>query len=248
MTNYLELNQDLDVHIEELFSGPFDLLLHLVRKHELELPEIPVGFITEKYLEALRKLQQLNVELASDFLVIAATLVELKSRFLVSGTEEPEDEEELSDPVSVLMKRLEQYRRFRQISFWLRDKLTVNRIVWRREVPLELEGRDLEGVETDTLKSVFEDLLPAVRKMGFSTKNVIRRISLRDRISEVIEFMAVSGKVSFFQLMRMHPDPVTSFLAVLEIAKTGLLSIVESEDDYYLIFREDKGSLFDGIE
>lgn len=240
------LNQDLDIHIEELFSGPFDLLLHLVRKHELELHEIPLGFITEKYLAAIKRLQELNVELASDFLVIAATLVELKSRFIVAG-ENNEEEEELEDPASVLAARLELYRRFRQIAIYLNDNLILERSVWKRQAKNLEKSRDIEKFDPVEMKVALEEMLPRLKKMGFRTKTIIRRISLADRISTLLEFMEIAGKVSFSELIRSSGDPITTFLAVLEIVKLGIVSLVDSENDFYLRLREEEGTLFSGI-
>ena len=124
-----------------VFEGPLDLLLHLVKKHELDVLDIPVSFVTEKYLEYLDLMRQTNLDIAGEYLLMAATLVHLKSRELLPSPEplaadETDGDEEL-DPRQELIRRLLEYQKYKEAAAELDDRPVIGRNVWTRGAALE---------------------------------------------------------------------------------------------------------------
>src|SRR5512147_2106747 len=106
----------------EIFEGPMDLLLHLIKKHELNVYDIPIALITQQYLEYLDIMKSLDMEIAGEFLVMASTLTHIKSRMLLPPPENPEDEDEGADPRAELIRRLLEYKRFKDAAHGLEEK------------------------------------------------------------------------------------------------------------------------------
>jgi segregation and condensation protein A len=231
----INLSEDLDIQIDQLFSGPFDLLLHLIRKHELDLKEIPLGFLAEKYLQALQKLENLNIDIATDFLVIAATLVQWKSQaFLPIPKEEELSEEDLS---SIIARRLLLFRKFRKGAAWLHAQTTMETTIWRRGgviiIP-EDESNKLEKFPLNELAELLKTILPKEGRRRFGRSSMVTEFSLHDRISEILELLDSKNKIDFRELFpKGEPQEISSyiisFLALLEISRIGIATLVQNE-------------------
>ena len=242
-----QLTPDLDVHVDQLFSGPFDLLLHLVRKHELNLLDIPLAFLAERYLAAVRQLQELNIDLASDFLVIAATLVEWKSRVMLPRPEEEPFEDE-DDPAQELARRLLLYQKFRRAAAFLRGALQADRRVWvrGRSVAQDLPANEeLEPITTDQLHTTFLALLPRLQALHFRANADHERLTLSERFNELIDVLELHERLSFWDLFeqtrpRDVGEVVITFLSLLEIARLGLASIHQTASGKLYIVRTEK--------
>lgn len=225
----------------ENFEGPLDLLLHLIEKDKIDIYNIPIAEITEQYLDYVAALREEDLDIVSDFLVMAATLLEIKSRMLLPRELDEEGEE--IDPRAELVARLLEYKRFKYMALLLRrregsaaERLckppTIPREVEKYTPPIDLSEL-LRDVTADRLRTLLmdivrrrEDVVDQVRaKFG-----VIRRekISLQGRIRDVLEYARRHGQFSFRHMLRKRRgkmDIVVSFLAVLELMKMGKITL-----------------------
>jgi len=222
------------VHIEE-FEGPLDLLLHLIKKNELDIYNIPIAAITRQYLEYMELLKELNLDIAGEFLVMAATLLQIKSRMLLPATNDEEDAE-VEDPRAELVRRLLEYQRYRDASYLLSSRYLLGRDVFARKFDSP-EFADLVQKEEPVDVELFE-LIEAFRRVlarvSIDTFHdvVADGISIADRISEVLSILHVTRTVSFESLFcgRMTRDlVVVTFLSILELCKLKLIRITQVE-------------------
>ncbi|MBP8810130.1 MAG: segregation/condensation protein A [Kofleriaceae bacterium] len=242
----------------DVFEGPLDLLLHLVRKHELEILDIPIAFITQKYLEYLDAMQRLDIDVAGEYLVMAATLCHLKSRELLPNPEpEPVEETDEDAPLeeidtrAELIKRLLEYQKFKEAANRLGDRPVVGRNVWGRGSSLEdavADGIDPGAVAPLAPFPVHKliealDRLMRAAKIKVTHNVLIDRLSVSQRISELTDRLEREGEFTFTSMFRFaRPDvemtyaeikheAVVTLLAVLEMAKLRLIAIRQDEGD-----------------
>lgn len=234
------------------FEGPLDLLLHLVRKHELNIFEIPIAFITAQYVLALEQMQALNMDVAGEYLLMAATLAYIKSRELLppdaqqqEGEGEGEQEEE-GDPREALVRRLLEYQKFKAAAAALGSRPVVGRNVWTRGASADAAAGDVLSPAPLAEVPVWEliDLLAKVhgrRQKKLTHEVTVERLSLAERINQVNEQLdaapllepvlpfetvltrlATLGQSSDFMY-----EVVLTFLAVLEMARLRLLVVYQ---------------------
>jgi segregation and condensation protein A len=245
----------------EVFEGPLDLLLHLVRKHELNILDIPIGFVTDKYLEYLDALQSLDIDVAGEYLVMAATLCHIKSRELLPPTENEEEdlvaeenedgEIEQIDPRADLIRRLLEYQKYKEAADHLGGRPVVGRNVWSRG--LAIEDALPEDIDPDAIAPLaafpVHKLIEAFDRVMRSAKvkvthNVIvDRLSVSQRIAELTDRLEREGTFTFtsmFQFLRdgvevsaaeVRHEAVVTFLALLEMAKLRLIALSQPEGD-----------------
>ena len=222
------------VQIEE-FEGPLDLLLHLIKKNEVDIYNIPIAAITRQYLEYMELLKELNLDIAGEFLVMAATLLQIKSRMLLPVTRDEEEAED-EDPRAELVRRLLEYQRYRDASYQLSSRNLLGRDVFARkfESP-ELAGlapnEEPADVELFELIEAFQRVLARVSVETFHDV-VTDGISIADRISEVLSLLYEQKTVCFDALFsdRMTRDLlVVTFLSILELCKMKLIKITQLE-------------------
>ena len=217
----------------ELFEGPLDLLLHLIKKNEINITDIPIAAITEQYLATLDVMQSLNLDVAGEFLVMAATLVHIKSRMLLPMTDDEDDEEEGSDPRAELVRRLLEYQRFKDAADQLESREILTRDVFVRSAPPveEVEPRGFGEV------SVFE-LLTALRRVierlpKDSVHEVsLEKISVREKMTLILDILRLNGKTLFeslFAEIKTRMEVIVTFLAMLELVKVRAIKIVQEE-------------------
>jgi segregation and condensation protein A len=241
----------------DVFEGPLDLLLHLVKKHELDIFDVPVSFITQKYLDYLELMRQLNLEIAGEYLLMAATLAHIKSRELLPSPDPSqadkdaadEDEESEIDTRQELIRRLLEYQKYKDAALNLGDRPVVGRNVWTRGAAAE----DLlpEGLEGDaepplaefpvfSLLEALTDVLSRSRvKMTHDV--VVERLSITDRINHLVDRLETEGTFTFescFEFLQedaevgadqVRHQVVVTFLAILEMAKLKLIRIRQPE-------------------
>jgi segregation and condensation protein A len=217
----------------DIFEGPLDLLLHLVKKNEVELSDIPVATITDQYLAYLDLLQQLDLDVAGEYLVMAATLLHLKSRLLLP-TDEMLDEEEGEDPRAELARQLLEYQRFKEAAEMLAHRDLLERDVFARP-PLRDESESEQDVVYDVS---FGDLLAALQEVlkraapEVVHEVVLEQVSLRDRLCFILDTLRERPEVQFSELF---PPGVTrlqmlvTFLALLELVRTSMVHIGQEE-------------------
>lgn len=238
---HVQLELPYEVKLE-VFEGPLDLLLHLVRKHELDIFDIPIAFITARYLEYLDMMKGLNLDVAGDYLYYAALLAHIKSKQMLPPDEEEDtgDGEEGSDPAKLLQQRLLEYQAFREASEELGARPQVGRAVW-------LRGAELEETEGETVIAPFAEvslfqLVDAMAKVLARAKPevthdvLIDRISIADRINDLLDHLRTTPRTTFFSLFeRFDPGPsfriqvVATFLALLEMTRQHLIRLHQPE-------------------
>lgn len=221
----------------ETFEGPLDLLLHLIDKAEIDIHDISISDITDQYMSYLEAMQELELDITSEFLVMAATLLSMKSRQLLPKppvTEEPwltAEEDDGLDPREELIRKLIEYRKYKSVAGQLREREWDRSQVYTRE-PADLTpfvqvaaANPVEGLHVDDLIRAFQK---ALRRMaGRNRVSSIRKdeISVKDRIRDIVDtlkYRSNEGKMLFSQLVGENSDRqdiVVSFLAILELMK-----------------------------
>jgi segregation and condensation protein A len=215
----------------EAFEGPLDLLLYLIRRQNLDILDIPIAEITRQYLEYIDLMQDMELELAGEYLLMAAMLAEIKSRMLLPrpGSETPEEE----DPRAELVRRLQEYERFKRAAEDIDRLSRLERENWVAQAEL-VERKVAAAVPEVTLKEMllaFKDVIQ--RAAMFASHTVVReRLSVRQRMSEILERLQGGEFVGFSSLFKVEEGRMgvtVTFIAVLELVREGLLDLVQAE-------------------
>lgn len=221
----------------DIFEGPLDLLLHLIKKNEVDIYDIPVASITEQYLEYIEMMKEMNLEFAGEFLVMAATLVHIKSKMLLPVDEEaPPEEEEGIDPREELVRKLLEYQRYKEAAKELAEKNLLGRDVFTRGSEESLdeleEGAGFVNVSVFDLMEAIKGILeraPKERKIELTSE----RFKIADKINDVMEYLGRTRSAPFTSLF---PDGATkgeivvTFLAILELAKLLMIRLHQTDD------------------
>ncbi|HEY8922739.1 MAG TPA: segregation/condensation protein A [Polyangia bacterium] len=236
------------------FEGPLDLLLHLCKTHEIEIVNIPIAFITEKYLEYLDVMQSLPVDVAADYLVMAATLAYLKSRELVPTPEAPEAAEEALDPREELIRRLLEYQKYKNAAALLGERPIEGRNIFGRGMEIDGDNGPAPLADHSAWKLI-EAFGKLLEKAGPKvTHNVIfDRVSISSRINQVIDRLELrGGALRFDELFDLSlPEPelrsqlVVTLLAMLELARLRVVRVLASDDQETLIIAQVEGAALD---
>ncbi|MDO8446697.1 MAG: segregation/condensation protein A [Deltaproteobacteria bacterium] len=218
----------------QAFEGPLDLLLHLIKKNEIDIYDIPIADITRQYLEYLEIMKTLNLDVAGEFLVVAATLLHIKSRMLLPVPEEPQQEEE--DPRADLVRQLLEYQNIKEAAFSLDKREILERDVFVRkafpeEVDVEERDVDLEGL---TLFGLIEAFKKVIAELPEETAHEVfaERVSISDKISLILETLNTEDNVSFYDLLkgaRSRQDVIVTFLAILELMKLKMIKAHQAQ-------------------
>jgi len=216
----------------EAFEGPLDLLLYLIRKQNLDILDIDVSSITEQYVKYVELMDVMQFELAAEYLVMAAMLAEIKSRMLLprSSLEEEDDE----DPRAALIRRLQEYERFKKAAEEIDALPRMGRDTWQAEVqPPDVEKqRSHPDVDLKELLLAFSEVLQ--RAQMFDSHQVHKeRLSTRERMSAILNLLQDKHYLPFIALFTVEEGRlgvVVSFLAILELVKESLIDIVQTED------------------
>lgn len=226
------------------FEGPLDLLLHLIREHKLDILDIPIALITEKYLAHLELMREINLDIAGEFLVMASTLLHLKSRMLLPREETPagadaEGAQEPLDPRAELVRRLLEYQKYKAAADSLLQADILDRTVFTRkvrheQVPLDPDEIGLQELSIYKLIEALDRVLKALEPK--KQHEVMReRLSLTQAMYNIAAKVrgAENGQVNFFALFegqRVRSQVIITFLALLEMCKHRLLRVFQSED------------------
>ncbi len=222
----------------EVFEGPLDLLLHLVRRHELEVLDIPISFVCEKYLEYLAFMRALDLEVAGDYLVMAATLAYLKSRELLPRDEEDEDvgvEEDGQDPREELVRRLLEYQKFRDAAARMDQLPMVGRDTFGRGGEIELPPFDpgLTPITLFRLAEAFTHVLDRAR-INQSHDVVLERVSVAERMEQLTTLLTHQESIAFESLflerewnseLELRAMLVVTLMSILELVKLGVAHV-----------------------
>lgn len=219
------------------FKGPLDLLLHLIQKHEMDIYDIPIAEITAQYLATIEVMKSLNLDLAGEFLVMAATLLHIKSRMLLPRDEEAMTEETEPDPRTELVQRLLEYQRYRDAAFTLEALPLLGRDVFVSSSP-EPEGDEDEEAEWEPiglfeLVAAFRDLIK--ENVEESVHEISReRLSVTDRINNILVSLNERSSLAFEDLLggvASRNEVVVTFLAMLELVKMRLARLMQNSRD-----------------
>lgn len=220
----------------ESFEGPLDLLLHLIRKNEVDIYDIPISTITKQYLDYVKLMKDLNLEVAGEFLVMASTLIQIKSKMLLPPQEDEESEEEAEDPRAELVRRLLEYQKYKDAAQVLGGRELLGREVFARTFPSpELAGVEVEEAPLDLelyhLIDAFQKVLARIPSESFHEVGE-DTISINDRIAQILELLLDRDLVEFDELFEgeiTRDYVVVTFLAVLELCKMRTLKVLQKE-------------------
>jgi segregation and condensation protein A len=220
-----------------IFEGPLDLLLFLIKKEKIDIYDIPIVSVTRQYLEYLEILRMLDLEVAGDFLVMAATLLHIKSKMLLPKENLSEDELEEEDPRDELVKRLLEYRKYKDAAEQLKDKLDTNKNIFTRKGE-GFDGRIIDEDGTEYFEASLFDLITSFRKvLKHIPKTVFHevvkdRYSVNDKIHIIFHALQERSKITFeglFSDSKNKDEAIVTFLAVLELIKMQEIVIVQKE-------------------
>jgi segregation and condensation protein A len=239
------------------FEGPLDLLLHLCKTHEIDVLDIPIAFITEKYLAYLEAMQAMSVEIAAEYLVMAATLAYLKARELVPNPEplegQGEDGEEGLDPREELIRRLLEYQKYKSAAEQLGGRPIEGRNVFGRGMTLDGANAPGELAEHSVWKLI-ESFADILKKAGPKITHdvVVDRVSLSERINQIIDRLEAGSSFRFDALVDLTlPEAevkhqlVVTLLAILELAKLRVIRVLQDQESELFYIAQREGSSLD---
>ena len=218
------------VKLDEVFEGPMDLLVHLIKRNEVDISDIPIALITKQYLEYLEWLKAMNIDVAGDFLVLAATLAHIKSRMLIPAHEGDTDEE---DPRSEITGPLVEYLQMKYAAEDLAKRHLLGNDVFIRATSQE---RFVFGQEEQLVKVGLFELIDAFKqileKAGPDHKVDVTAdtISVKDRIAQIVEILEQKSSLTFEELFIKgsgKSEIIVTFLAILEMVKVGLIQVAQ---------------------
>jgi segregation and condensation protein A len=230
--------QTLDYAIKlDIFEGPLDLLLYLIKKHEIDIYNIPIALITEQYLHYLNMIKSLNLDLAGDYLVMASTLIHIKSKMLLPVPEEPSDEESEDDPRFELIKQLLEYQTFKEAAADLGKRPLLERDVFVRLAPIpaeigksDTEEEELIEVSIFELIEAFHHLVSRIDKKELLEID-LEKMSITDIINDVMERLTREKNLTFDELIgekRGRRNVIYTFLAILELIKLKMIKAYQT--------------------
>ena len=218
------------VQLEAICEGPMDLLVHLIKKNELDIYDIPVAMVTEQYLQYLEWIKIMNIDYAGDFIVMASTLAQVKSRMLLPASADEEDED---DPRHEIIKPLLEYLQMKSAAEQLSERHLLGEETFLRgrdrQEFLTIQQEEYIQVGLFELIGAFQKILekiPGDQRMEFTAD----KISVKERITQIIDIMEAKGSTTFLELFSDHPDKsevIVTFLAILEMVKLTLIRIVQ---------------------
>ena len=230
-------SEALEIYLEN-FSGPMDVLLYLIQKKDVDILDLDISEITEQYIQYIELMDSLKIELAADYLVMAATLAQIKSRMLIPQSQEEEEEQ---DPRSELIRRLQEYQRYKSASESISNLPRLDRDFFLastglpkfklREAPLKISPEELAGI-----------LHEVTTRPKFSAHHEINfeELSTQDRIALILSILNKRNVIQFFQTYQKkegNQGVVVALLASLDLAKDGLIELIQNKDSNQLYLK-----------
>ncbi|MBO5138265.1 MAG: segregation/condensation protein A [Bacilli bacterium] len=227
---------DIEFRVNE-FEGPLDLLLHLIKHNEMDIMDIEIDKITDQYLKYLDEMEKMNLEVTSNYLVIASELLYIKSKILLPNSDDNVEEDDLDDPRDSLVQRLLEYQAYKNITNVLKDKEEVRRGFYTK-IPEDInlyvdnEVSIKSDVSLDDLVDAFKKYLVRQREnKPLITKVTEKEITVSDRKIYISRVLKSKRKVNFIELFEDYSKEyiVATFLAILEMAKLKQLVITQND-------------------
>lgn len=219
------------------FEGPLDLLLHLIKESKMDIMNIEIEEITKQYMDYLESQEKMNLEIASEYLVLASELIEIKSKLLLPNVKDEESSLEDDDPREELVNRLLEYQAYKEITKVLQEKEELRREIYTKS-PENIKNYvdEVSGITSDV---TLDDLVEAFKRYlerkrdnkPLNTKITVKEITVSSRRYEIKKLLRVKGRVSFEELFPVvsREYVVATFLAILEMAKSGELVITQND-------------------
>jgi segregation and condensation protein A len=220
------------VQLENIFEGPMDLLVYLIRKNEVNIYDIPISLITDRYLDYIEWMKSMNVDIAGDFLVMAATLIQIKSRMLLPVHDDSDEE----DPRQEIARPLLEYLQMKSAALQLNDRELLGEHTFIRSPsetssPGNLPDREIRVDLFDLIKAfqrIIDNLSP-----DLAMDVVADKLSIKDRMTELIRMLKVRGSLTFQELV-LSPagkaEIIITFLAILEMVKRNVAGVIQHAD------------------
>jgi segregation and condensation protein A len=231
-----------------IFEGPLDLLLHLIRKNEVDIYDIPIAEITKQYMEYLELLKALDLNVAGEFILMASTLVHIKSKMLLPIEEEAQEEDDY-DPRDELVERLLEYQRFKEAAGELDSRNILGRDVFTRGQPYTLEG-DEEDANAALVNITVFDLMEALQEVidripkDYTVDLTTEQFNIIDKINLIMETLEEKQSATFISLFPAggsKGEVIATFLAILELCKMLLIRANQSEDGVIRVYLPPEG-------
>lgn len=228
------------------FEGPFDLLLHLIKKDKMDIYDIKIYDITNQYLDYIKNMEEMDMEVTSEFIVIAATLIEIKSKMLLPKVKKEDDETSADeqDPRKELINKLIEYKKFKSAAFYLKERMEDTGITFfkKPEIIEEKSSNNindlLKNVNMLTLYNIYNELINEyMNKMNPS--NIIERnitvdmYKIEDKMSHIENSLNIGDKISFGNLIRTIDDKleiIVTFMAMLELIRLRSIKVLQEEN------------------
>ena len=218
------------VQLENIFEGPMDLLVHLIKKNELDIYDIPIALVTEQYLQYLEWMKIMNIDFAGDFIVMASTLAQIKSRMLLPASADEEDED---DPRHEIIKPLLEYLQMKSAAEQLSERHLLGEETFLRgrdrQEFLAIQQEEYIQVGLFELIDAFQKILekiPSDQRMEFTPD----KISVKEKITQITDILEAKDSTTFIELFSENPDKseiIVTFLAILEMVRLALIRIVQ---------------------
>lgn len=226
------------------FEGPFDLLLHLIKKNEMDIYNIKIYEITNQYLEYLKSMEELDLEITSEFIVIAATLIEIKSKTLLPKVKNDENAADLedNDPTKELIQKLLEYKKYKSVSAYFKEKMEENGVTFSKKPEIIMENKTENNLE-DILRNitilklyyVYNDLMNKYRNRMNDNINIdkgiaIDRYKIEDKMIFIQDRIRTSKNTSFSRIVsscESKMEVIVSFLALLELIKLKVAKVTQ---------------------
>ncbi len=208
------------------FDGPLDLLLHLIKEQDIDIYDIKIEEITKQYLDYIKEMKDLNLSVASEYLVMASELVEMKSKMLLPKKEKQEDDEYEEDPREVLIERLLAYKKYKEVTSEFKDLELTRKLVFTKE-PVNLSSyakeEDIkEDLGVDDLINAFNILMQKKElDKPLATKITKKELSVSEKVKKIKDILKVRKKMNFEEVFEVQSkeEVIISFLSILEMVK-----------------------------
>lgn len=218
----------------EIFEGPLDLLLHLIEKAEVDIYDIPIAEITQQYLEYLELIQEMDLEAASEFIVMASTLVEIKSKMLLPKPKKEDNSDIEIDPREELVQKLIEYKKYKEFTLLLKDKIDIyEKVFYKNPEPIEDYISDFTSITGISAELLAKTLKNIMQKNTTKSKKEYRQIyrevfTIEDKIKEITKLLVTRQSFYFEELFSDTKDKyevIVTFLAALEMIKRRLITV-----------------------
>jgi segregation and condensation protein A len=225
------IEKPYQIRLEKIFEGPMDLLIHLIRKNDLDIYDIPIALITDQYLQYLELMKAMNLDFAGDFLLMASTLTQIKSRMLLPTHDDEDDEE---DPLQEITRPLLEYLQMKSAANQLIERNLLGDKTFVRRPRL---NEFSTPPEDEFIKVGLFELIDAFQKIleripeGHRVELSADEISVKDRISQIVEILETKASITFLELFSDSPNKhevIITFLAILEMVRLALIQIIQN--------------------